>query len=201
MSDLSKDCSKVTVDMIQHIKNNPETVTTMNNFLQKYELSIRNSLTRHCLRMVYNHSDAEELVNDVLVILHKKVHEVQKDCKFNRLVKKVIKGVFLNYLQKKKSGKRKILKSSIFVVQEGKEINLMDVLLDDSAKADEVFDLILVRTLIEQMPKIDIEIYQYRYSEGLSLENISKKLGITRHKVESTLNKITALVKEYYGEQ
>lgn len=194
--DLYKPCSTMTVKLIDYIQNNPETIYHMDQFLEKYQNAIFNfvSLT------IGDYHNGMDVTNRILLTLSRKVKEVREKKAFNALAMKVIRGEIGNYWKTQNSNKMKMLKKAT-IIHESKEISLYDTLASNEAKAGEIFDLLVIRDMLENLPNKNVrEVFLRKYRDGESIDAISKQLALSQYQVKKYLQDVQSIVKQYLEE-
>lgn len=116
-------CSTMTVQLIDYIQNNPNTVYHMDRFLARYQNAIFNFIRL----TTGDYHDSLELTNRVLLTLSRKVKEIKVKKAFNRMVLKVIKGELSNYWKSRKTHKARLAKSAT-IWHNDRELCLFDTL-------------------------------------------------------------------------
>ncbi|WP_372368633.1 sigma-70 family RNA polymerase sigma factor [Candidatus Uabimicrobium sp. HlEnr_7] len=189
---LYKNCSELTVKLIEYIKENPHTVDHMNEFLHRYQDVVFNFIRLS----VGNYHDSLELTNKVLLTLSVKVKEIQHPQAFNYLAIKIIKGEIGNFWRTQKSKKRAIVQN-----KSEHEVFAEQVFVNDQ-RASEVFESLLIREIIEEMPDPYIkDIFLLKYRDNQNASCIAKDLGISRYQVNKSLQILHNELKKCIGEQ
>lgn len=191
--DLRRPCSTMTVELIDYIQNNPDTIYHMDKFLARYQNPIFNFIRL----TVGDYHDSLDVTNRVLLTLSKKVKEVRVKRAFNALALKVIKGEIGNHWKGKKRKKIQILQQATIWHNE-ESISLLETLENDEGKAEEILNLLVIRDIIENSTDSNIKkIFFLRYREDASLEKITQELNLTDYQVKKYLKEIHNQVKEY----
>lgn len=196
MTNLNKPCSTMTIELIQYIQNNPETIHHMDAFLSRYQTPIFNFV-----RLTVGHyHDSYDLTNKILLTLSKKVKEVREKKAFNALALKVIKGEISNHWKGKKTKKAQLMRQAT-IYHNDEHISLLSTLESNEKKAEEVLNLLVIRDLIENATDpLMKQIFILRYRDDESIESIVKKLDITDYQVKKYLKNIHNEVKNYLEE-
>ncbi len=79
------------------IENKDERAFTL--LIKQYQQSIY----WHCLRMLGNHSDADEVTQQVFITLYKKLHTYKFESKLSTWIFTITSNLVLNYIKKKKN--------------------------------------------------------------------------------------------------
>lgn len=189
-------CSTVTVELIDYIQQNPNTVYHMDQFLSRYENGIFNFIRL----TVQDYHDSMDITNKVLLTLSRKVKEIRAKKAFNAMVLKVIRGEIGNYIRSKKSNKAQMLKQAT-IWHNDEQISLFETLQQDDGTAEEVFQLFVIRDLIENScDEIAKQVFWLRYRDDESIENIAKKLEVTEYQVKKQLQEIQVKIAKHVEE-
>jgi len=187
----------MTVELIDYIQSNPNTIYHMDKFLSRYQNAIFNFIRL----TIYDYHDSLDVTNKVLLILSKKVKEIKVKKAFNHLALLVIKGVISNYWKGRKTQKAQLLKQAS-IIHKDEAISLVETLESDEAKAEEVLNLLVIRDIIENSSDAYIkQIFLLRYQDDESIEKIAKKLEITEYQVKKHIAEIHRKVESYLEEK
>ncbi len=190
---LYKPCSTMTVELIEYIQKNPNTICHMNQFLYCYQNPIFNFIRL----TIGDYNNAMDLTNRVLLTLSQKVKEIKIKKAFNCMVIKVIKGEISNYWKGLKTEKSRMLKQNK-IWHKYEEISLIEAIESKESKATEIFELLLIRDFIENWEDQNLkEVFLMKYRDEESIESISSKLNLSEYQVKKYINEITLKVKKY----
>lgn len=132
-----------------------------NLLIRKYQEGIY----RVIRKMVLDHDDADDLTQEVFIKIYSSVNEFRGESKFFTYIYRIAVNLSLNFLNKnKRNFSRKVSLS-------GNEVNYSDL------KADEIIDASnrteLLEKAIESLPAQQRAVFNLRYYENLSYEEIS----------------------------
>ena len=194
---LYRPCSTMTVKLIDYIQSNPHTVYHMDQFLSRYQNAIFNFI-----RFTINdYHDSLDLTNKVLLTLSRKVKEIRVKKAFNALAIKVIKGEISNYLKSKKTNKAKLLKQAL-IWHNDEQISLLETLECNKNQAEEVFNLLMIRDLIENSKDKNFQkIFILKYRDNESIKTIAEQMELTEYQVKKYLQDIQEKVRLYLEEE
>ncbi len=193
LMNLYESCSTMTVELIDYIQNNPQTVYHMDKFLSRYQNAIFNFIRL----TIHDYHDSLDLTNRVLLVLSKKVKEIRIKKSFNYLALKVIKGELSNYWKGRKTKKAQLIKQATILHNE-EPVSLVETLDRDDGQAEEILNLLFIRDIIENATDDNMKkIFFLRYRDDESIEKISQKLQITEYQVKKYLQEIHITVKSY----
>lgn len=186
----------MTIELIQYIQNNPDTVQHMDAFLSRYQTPIFNFV-----RLTIRHyHDSYDVTNKILLTLSKKVKEIREKKAFNALALKVIKGEISNYWKGKKTKKAQLMREAT-IYHNNEHISLLSTLESNEKQAEEILNLLVIRDLIENASDPLLKkVFVLRYRDDESIESIVKKLNITDYQVKKYLKQIHHEVKNYLEE-
>lgn len=144
----------------------------------------------HARRMTGNHLDADEIVQEVLLVLYKKLKTFEFKSSLYTWIYTITNTRSINYLNKKKL-------KSFFSLDEisDKAINQTDVIDNIEAKQK----LAVIEKALQKLPTKQREVFIMRNFDELSYEEISeitkKTVGTLKANYFHALNKIKELVK------
>ncbi len=147
----------------------------------------------HARRMTGNHLDADEIVQEVLLVLYKKLKDFQFKSSLYTWIYRITSTRTINYLKKKKV-------RQIFSIDDeaGSKLSFSeDVIknIEDKEKLEQV------EKALQKVPSKQREVFLFRVYEGLSYEEISeitgKSIGGLKANYFHAANKIMELMKEY----
>lgn len=186
-------CSTITVQLIDYIQQNPQTIYHMDQFLERYQNPILNFVKL----TIGNYEDSMVLTNKILFTLSKKVKEIEKKETFNFLALLVIKGEIQNYRRSLQRQKEKAFEHHT-IVHNNQEISLLETLEVNPKKAEEIFNLLVIRDIIENAPDPLLkDIFYLKYREGESIDDIALKLGQTTYQIKKYLKTLHEQVKKH----
>lgn len=196
-NNLYKPCSTMTVELIEYIQTNPNTVLHLNQFLSRYQNPIFNFIRI----TIWDYHAAMDLTNRVLLTLSKKVKEIKVKKAFNSMVIKVIKGEIGNYWKGLKTEKAKMLRQST-IWHNDEEISLLETIESNEPKATEIFGLLVIRDIIENATDPHIkEVFLLKYRDDESIERIAARLNLSEYQVKKYISDIMIAVKQHLEEE
>jgi RNA polymerase sigma-70 factor, ECF subfamily len=166
--------------------------SSFNRLINKYQQKIY----WHARRMTGSHLDADEVVQEVLLVLYNKLKDFQFKSSLYTWIYRITSTRSINYLNKRKL--RKILYlDDINSVETGtKEDIIQDIDTKDKIKK--------LDQLLQTLPAKQREIFILRNVEGLSYEEISeitgKSLGGLKSNYFHAINKISEMMKNEFEE-
>ena len=139
-----------------------------------------------CYSFLHQKEDAENITQDVFVKLWLKRATIDTEKSFSGFLFTMTKNLALNYI-------RKAIHQQIFVNQ------LLDNGLEDCCQTDRQVSLNEVKrtlnNLVSQLPPKRKEIFLLSRENGLSHKEISKRLGVSVHTVESQMSKALKFIR------
>lgn len=155
------------------------------------------SVYRFIISLVQDESIAEDLTQDVFIKVWKKLKSYNPKYSFKTWLFTIARNTTTDYLRK-----RKDLVFSDFNDKDGDNV-ILDTLADDSLLADEVFaqaqDLDRLNKVLGEMPSLYKEILILKYSNDLSLEEISTILKRPIETVKSQHRRGLLHLKELFS--
>ncbi|BBM85750.1 sigma-70 family RNA polymerase sigma factor [Candidatus Uabimicrobium amorphum] len=181
---LQRNCSTLTIELIQYIQQNPGTVAHMNKFLLKYQ----DAIYKFIFMATGDYHDSLDITNKVLLSLAKKVTTMDKKKSFNFLVIKLIKGELSNYWQKQRTNKMQMLKQAL---HNNQKFSIIENLETCNSKAGEILDFLVINNFVENsnIPYVK-NIFLLKYRDGKSLNDIAMELQISKHQVQKSLQEL-----------
>ncbi len=132
-----------------------------NLLIRKYQEGIY----RVIRKMVLDHDDADDLTQEVFIKIYNSVNEFRGESKFFTYIYRIAVNLSLNFLNKNKRNYSRNVSLS------GNEVSSSDL------KADEIIDAtnrtVLLEKAIESLPAQQRAVFNLRYYENLSYEEIS----------------------------
>ena len=132
-----------------------------NLLIRKY----KESIYRVIRKMVLDHDDADDLTQEVFIKIYNSVNEFRGESKFFTYIYRIAVNLSLNFLNKNKRNYSRNVSLS------GNEVSSSDL------KADEIIDstnrTVLLEKAIESLPAQQRAVFNLRYYENLSYEEIS----------------------------
>jgi RNA polymerase sigma-70 factor (ECF subfamily) len=150
-----------------------------------------------CLHLVHNVEEAEELTQDVFIKLFANLPSFRADAKFSTWLYQIAKNLSLNKLKHLKR-RRYYQQTSLDARREDGEAGLE--VRDEAKNIEALFEDIELQTLIQQ--KIDALREDYRRMlilrdvEGLSYDEIARRMRLTAGTVKSRLHKARLALRE-----
>jgi RNA polymerase sigma-70 factor, ECF subfamily len=166
--------------------------SSFNRLINKYQQKIY----WHARRMTGSHLDADEVVQEVLLVLYNKLKDFQFKSSLYTWIYRITSTRSINYLNKRKL--RKILYfDDISTIETGvKEDIVNDIDTKDKIKKLDQF--------LQTLPAKQREIFILRNIDGLSYEEISKITGKSIGGLKSNyfhaINKISEMMKNEFEE-
>jgi RNA polymerase sigma-70 factor (ECF subfamily) len=166
--------------------------SSFNRLINKYQQKIY----WHARRMTGSHLDADEVVQEVLIVLYNKLKDFQFKSSLYTWIYRITSTRSINYLNKRKL--RKILYlDDINSAETGtKEDIIQDIDTKDKIKK--------LDQLLQTLPAKQREIFILRNVDGLSYEEISeitgKSLGGLKSNYFHAINKISEMMKNEFEE-
>jgi RNA polymerase sigma-70 factor (ECF subfamily) len=140
-------------------------------------------------RMLGNHSDADEVTQEVLITLYEKLHTFKFESSLSTWIYKITSSKSLNLIRKQKV----------------REYFSLDTVFNQSSDGDILKDLEskekleLVEKALSKLPSKQRQIFVLRHFEGLSYKEISeitgKAVGTLKTNYFHAINKITELIE------
>ena len=141
------------------------------------------SVYRFVFGFVLNESTAEDITQDIFIKVWKKLKSYDNKYFFTTWLFSIARNTTIDYLRKKKD-----VPFSRFENEEGDNI-LLDTLSDDDPLPDEALskiqDIKVFKEMLEKLPILYREILILRYTDDLSIEEISKILKRPMETVKS----------------
>jgi RNA polymerase sigma-70 factor (ECF subfamily) len=166
--------------------------SSFNRLINKYQQKIY----WHARRMTGSHLDADEVVQEVLIVLYNKLKDFQFKSSLYTWIYRITSTRSINYLNKRKL--RKILYlDDINSAETGtKEDIIQDIDTKDKIKK--------LDQLLQTLPAKQREIFILRNVDGLSYEEISeitgKSIGGLKSNYFHAINKISEMMKNEFEE-
>jgi len=135
--------------------------------------------------------DAKELVQDVFVKVWEHRHQLDESRSFNAYLFTIAKNTILNYFRKKANEQN-------YIEYIKKHTGLSVSPVEEKVEFSELQEK--ARTLIEQLPPRQKEIYHLSREEGLSNEEIAQALKISRKTVENHITLAMSYLREKLGQ-
>jgi len=140
-----------------------------NLLIRKYQEGIY----RVIRKMVLDHDDADDLTQEVFIKIYNSVNEFRGESKFFTYIYRIAVNLSLNFLNKNKRNYSRNVSLS------GNEVSSSDL------KADEIIDAtnrtVLLEKAIESLPAQQRAVFNLRYYENLSYEEISSVMDYVSH--------------------
>lgn len=162
--------------------------TSFNKIINKYKRRIY----WHARRMTGNHLDADEVVQEVLIVMYKKLKDFQFKSSLYTWIYRIVSTRSLNYLRKRSI--RNIFSLDDLSIEHVKSKE--DIVNDFEVKEK----LVKIDRLLQKLPVKQREIFVLRNYDELSYEEISeltgKSIGGLKANYFHAVNKIMELVKK-----
>lgn len=164
-------------------------ISSFNEIVKKY----REKIYWHARRMTGNHLDADEIVQEVLMVIYKKLEGFQFRSSLYTWIYRITATRSINFLKKKKL---KTLFS--FHDQEENKMSYDNDIISDIAARDK---LKKIEELLQSLPEKQREIFILRNYEQLTYEEIAeitgKSVGGLKANYFHAINKIMEKMKDY----
>jgi RNA polymerase sigma-70 factor (ECF subfamily) len=174
-------------ELVQAFLNGDE--TSFNKIINKY----KHKIYWHARRMTGNHSDADEVVQEVLLVMYKKLKDFQFKSSLYTWIYRIVSTRSLNYLRKRSLRK-------IFSFDDG----LKDLISSSENIANNLEvkeQLQRIDKLLQRLPVKQREVFIFRNYQELSYEQISELTGISVGGLKANYfhaaKKIMELMKNY----
>jgi len=174
-------------ELVQAFLNGDE--TSFNKIINKY----KHKIYWHARRMTGNHSDADEVVQEVLLVMYKKLKDFQFKSSLYTWIYRIVSTRSLNYLQKRSLRK-------IFSFDDGsKDLISSSENIANNLEVKE--QLQRIDKLLQRLPVKQREVFIFRNYQELSYEQISELTGISVGGLKANYfhaaKKIMELMKNY----
>lgn len=161
---------------------------SFNKIVNKY----KHRIYWHARRMTGNHLDADEVVQEVLIVLYKKLKDFQFKSSLYTWIYRIVSTRSLNYLRKRSL-------KNIFSLDDlsTQHVTSKEDIVNDFEVKEK---LVKIDRLLQKLPVKQREIFILRNYDELSYEEISqvtgKSIGGLKANYFHAVNKIMELVKE-----
>jgi RNA polymerase sigma-70 factor, ECF subfamily len=166
--------------------------SSFNRLINKYQQKIY----WHARRMTGSHLDADEVVQEVLLVLYNKLKDFQFKSSLYTWIYRITSTRSINYLNK-----RKIRSFLSFEDMNTSEVGVREDIVNDIDTKDKIKKL---DQFLQTLPVKQREIFIYRNIEGLSYEEISeitgKSIGGLKSNYFHAFNKISEMMKNEFEE-
>jgi RNA polymerase sigma-70 factor (ECF subfamily) len=174
-------------ELVQAFLNGDE--TSFNKIINKY----KHKIYWHARRMTGNHSDADEVVQEVLLVMYKKLKDFQFKSSLYTWIYRIVSTRSLNYLRKRSLRK-------IFSFDDGsKDLISSSENIANNLEVKE--QLQRIDKLLQRLPVKQREVFIFRNYQELSYEQISELTGISVGGLKANYfhaaKKIMELMKNY----
>jgi RNA polymerase sigma-70 factor, ECF subfamily len=174
-------------ELIKSFINGDE--ASFNKIINKY----KHKIYWHARRMTGNHLDADEVVQEVLLVMYKKLKDFQFKSELYTWIYRIVSTRSLNYLRKRSLRK-------VFSFDDPSTDSVSSN--EDIAKSLEMKEkLKKINSLLQKLPLKQREVFILRHYEELSYEEISdltgKSIGGLKANYFHGVNKILELMKNY----
>ncbi|MBN1301681.1 MAG: RNA polymerase sigma factor [Melioribacteraceae bacterium] len=150
----------------------------------------------HARRMLGNHDDADELMQEVLLVIYNKLNSFRFDSNLSTWIYKITSTRAINFI-KRKNVKRFLRISDSKELLDGQNLHAAkDIIknIEDKEKID------LINHQLQKLPVKQREVFILRNFEGLSYDEINKitgqSVGALKANYFHALKKITGLIDE-----
>ena len=166
--------------------------SSFNRLINKYQQKIY----WHARRMTGSHLDADEVVQEVLLVLYNKLKDFQFKSSLYTWIYRITSTRSINYLNK-----RKIRSFLSFEDMNTSEVGVREDIVNDIDTKDKIKKL---DQFLQTLPSKQREIFIYRNIDGLSYEEISeitgKSIGGLKSNYFHAFNKISEMMKNEFEE-
>ncbi|MCL4550930.1 MAG: RNA polymerase sigma factor [Bacteroidetes bacterium] len=151
-------------ELVKNFLNGDE--TAFNSIVRKYQKKIY----WHARQMVGNHLDADEVTQEVLIVIFKKLRTFNFNSSLYTWIYKIVSTRSLNQLRKRK------VKKLFFIDDEENEVELRDKkdIIEDITNREK---LEKVNRVLQKLPPKQRQIFILRNFEQLSYDEIAKITG------------------------
>ena len=151
-------------ELVKNFLNGDE--TAFNSIVRKYQKKIY----WHARQMVGNHLDADEVTQEVLIVIFKKLRTFNFNSSLYTWIYKIVSTRSLNQLRKRQ------VKKFFFIDDEESEVELRDKkdIIEDIANREK---LEKVNRVLQKLPPKQRQIFILRNFEQLSYDEIAKITG------------------------
>lgn len=143
-------------------------------------------------RMLGNHIDADEVTQEVLIVIYKKLKDFKFGSSLFTWIYRITTTRSLNFIKK-----RKAKKFLFFLDEEQKEIEAEDDIVKNVEDKEKLDNL---QNVLNQLPLKQREVFILRHFDGMSYEEISeitgKSVGGLKANYFHALNKVKDLINE-----
>jgi RNA polymerase sigma-W factor len=161
--------------------------------LNKY----KNSVYSICYRMVRNHTDAEDLAQDVFIRTFSVLDRYDPSYPFSSWLFRITSNLCIDFLRKAKGGM-----VSLDQPIDGPEGSIQRQLPADVVKPDRQMEnkemMAALEEAISTLPEHYRVIVILRHQEQMSYEEIADDLGIPLGTVKARIHKARNMIKEYF---
>ena len=186
------------IAFIQSIKNNePES-------FRKLVLSYQDMIINTCYGFVKNHTDAEDVAQEVFIEVYRSISKFREDAKLSTWLYRIAVNKSIDFLRKQK---RKIWLGSIqsvfgseakaMVVEDKHQPNPQQILEQNERK-------IVLQHAIDKLAENQKTVFILHKYEGLSYKEIAKIMDLSLSSVESLMHRakknLKKLLYDYYQE-
>ncbi len=162
--------------------------SAFNMIVNKY----KDKIYWHARRMTGNHLDADEIVQEVLLVLYKKLKDFQFKSSLYTWIYRITSTRTINYLKKKK------IKQIFSIDDNADKLSYSDDIIKNFEDREK---LKKVESVLQKIPAKQREVFLFRVYEGLSYEEISqitgKSIGGLKANYFHAANKVMELMKNY----
>jgi RNA polymerase sigma factor (sigma-70 family) len=172
-------------ELVENFLNGDE--NSFNKLVQKYQQKIY----WHARRMTGNHLDADEVVQEVLLVLYRKLNTFKFNSALYTWIYRIVSTRSINYIKKKNLKK-------FFSLESGEARSIRDrsdivMNLEHKEKLDKV------HSLLKKLPAKQREVFIFRNFDELSYDEISEITGTSTGALKASyfhaLKKITEMVE------
>ncbi len=152
-------------DLVEEFVNGSE--QAYNLIARKYQKNIY----WHALRMLGTHDDADDLTQEVLIVLYKKLHTFKFNSALSTWIYRITSTRAINYLRKKKI--RAILR--LGDVSESEQASSSDIISNIEDKER----IASINKILQKLPVRQREVFILRNFNEMTYEEISEILGVS----------------------
>jgi len=174
-------------DLVRAFLNGDE--TSFNKIINKY----KNKIYWHARRMTGNHLDADEVVQEVLLVIYTKLKDFRFKSSLYTWIFRIVSTRSLNYLRK-----RSLRKVFSFDDPAANIVNSNEDIINDFEMKEKIQK---IDKFLQKLPAKQREVFIMRNYDELSYEEISKLTGKSIGGLKANyfhgVNKILELMKDY----
>lgn len=165
--------------------------TAFNKIVNKY----RQKIYWHARKMTGNHLDADEIVQEVMLVIYRKLKDFRSDSSLYTWIYKITSTRSLNLIKS-----RKTKKTISYDDPDTPVTGYKDDIIEDMDKREKLKKLDF---FLQDLPPKQREVFIFRNMDGLSYEEISeitgKSTGALKANYFHALNKLSEMMKNEFN--